>query len=49
MVLNRPLGIRFSKEDEAELKKRATDKGIQLSSYVRVLVKQKLNENDTSL
>ena len=49
MVLNRPLGIRFSKEDEAELKKRATNKGIKLSSYVRVLVKEKLNENEISL
>lgn len=46
MELNRPMGIRFTQEDETELRRRADEKGIQLSSYVRVVVKEHLKKNN---
>ena len=46
MVLNKPMGLRLSAEDESALRKRAHDKGIQLSSYVRVIVKEHLKETE---
>ena len=45
MELNRPMGIRCTQEDETELRRRADEKGIQLSSYVRVVVKEHLKKN----
>jgi hypothetical protein len=44
MELNKALGIRFTEQDELELRKRAEDKGIKLSSYVRVVVKEHLKD-----
>tara|TARA_B110000483_G_scaffold130397_1_gene156104 strand:+ start:667 stop:804 length:138 start_codon:yes stop_codon:yes gene_type:complete len=44
MELNKALGIRFTEKDESELRKRAEDKGIKLSSYVRVVVKEHLKK-----
>lgn len=42
MELNNPMGIRFTEKDESELRKRAEDKGVKLSTYVRVVVKDHL-------
>jgi predicted DNA binding CopG/RHH family protein len=46
MQLNKPMGIRLTQEDEYKLRQRANDKGIQVSSYVRVVLKQHLKEEN---
>ena len=45
MLLNKPMGIRLTQEDEYKLRQRAEDKGIQVSSYVRVVLKEHLKKD----
>ena len=44
MLLNKPMGIRLTQEDAYKLRKCAEDKGIQVSSYVRVVLKEHLKQ-----
>tara|TARA_R100001440_G_C2503296_1_gene116867 strand:+ start:938 stop:1078 length:141 start_codon:yes stop_codon:yes gene_type:complete len=44
MLLNKPMGIRLTPEDEVKLRQKAEDKGIQLSSYVRVVLREHLKQ-----
>ena len=45
MLLNKPMGIRLTQEDEYKLRQKANDKGIQVSSYVRVILKEHLKKD----